>query len=152
MTMILSDTKSRYLSFQLGEEIFALEIGKVREILNYSKITRVPRMPGFLIGVINLRGHIVPVTDLRLKLGMTPAELTVDSCIVITETEIYEEPTVVGIMTDSVREVIELEPDQIFLPPKVGIRINPEFVKSIGRDDNLMMILDIDKVLAFEDV
>jgi purine-binding chemotaxis protein CheW len=109
-------------------------------------------MPKFLKGVINLRGHIVPVVDLRHKFGMVTAELTSDTCIVITETTIQGEPVIVGILTDSVREVINLEPEQIFLPPKVGIRINPEFVKHIGKHENLMMVLNIDRVLAFEEI
>jgi purine-binding chemotaxis protein CheW len=148
----LNDTKSQYLTFQIGEDVFALEIAKVHEILSYTRITRVPRMPKFLNGVINLRGHIVPVVDLRHKLGMAPSEMTSDTCIVITETTIQGEAVIVGILTDSVREVINLEPEQIFLPPKVGIRINPEFVKHIGKHENLMMILDIDRVLAFEEI
>lgn len=148
----MNDIKSQYLTFQIGEDIFALEIAKVHEILSYTRITRVPRMPKFLNGVINLRGHIVPVADLRYKLGMTPAEMTGDTCIVITETTIQGEAVIVGILTDSVREVIEIEPEQIFLPPKVGVRINPEFVKNIGRHDSLIIILDIDRVLAFEEI
>jgi len=148
----LNDTKNQYLTFQVGDDVFALEIDKVHEILTYTRITRVPRMPKFLKGVINLRGHIVPVTDLRHKLGMVPAELTSDTCIVITETAIQEESVIVGILTDSVREVINLEPEQIFLPPKVGIRINPEFIKRIGKHENLIMILDIDRILAFEEI
>ncbi len=148
----MNDTKNQYLTFQVGDDIFALEIDKVHEILTYTRITRVPRMPKFLKGVINLRGHIVPVVDLRHKFGMVTAELTSDTCIVITETTIQGEPVIVGILTDSVREVINLEPEQIFLPPKVGIRINPEFVKHIGKHENLMMVLNIDRVLAFEEI
>ncbi len=148
----MNDIKNQYLTFQVGDDIFALEIDKVHEILTYTRITRVPRMPKFLKGVINLRGHIVPVVDLRHKFGMVTAELTSDTCIVITETTIQGEPVIVGILTDSVREVINLEPEQIFLPPKVGIRINPEFVKHIGKHENLMMVLNIDRVLAFEEI
>ncbi len=139
----------QYLTFTLDDEVFALNIGKVREVLDYLTITKVPRMPEFLRGVINLRGNVVPVIDLRYKLGMGIIEQSVDTCIVIVEIMLDDEMTHMGALADSVKEVIALEPSQISPPPKLGIRIDNEFVKGMGKqDDKFLMILDIDKVLT----
>ena len=110
----------QYFTFTLGEEEFALEISRVREVLDYTAITKVPRMPPFLKGVINLRGNVVPVVDLRLKLGMSAIEKTVDTCIVIVDILIEEELTQMGALTDSVKEVIDLDPDEIAPPAQNG--------------------------------
>ena len=103
---------TQYLTFTLGEEDFALEIARVREVLDYTDITKVPRMPEFLRGVINLRGNVVPVVDLRLKLGMSAIERSVDTCIVIVDIMIDGEMIQMGALADSVKEVINLDPDQ----------------------------------------
>jgi purine-binding chemotaxis protein CheW len=139
----------QYLTFTLDDEVFALNIGKVREVLDYLTITKVPRMPEFLRGVINLRGNVVPVIDLRYKLGMGAIEQSVDTCIVIVEIMFDDEMTYMGALADSVKEVIALEPGQISPPPKLGIKIDNEFIKGMGKlDDKFLMILDIDKVLT----
>lgn len=139
----------QYLTFTLGEENFALEIIKVREVLDYTTITKVPRMPAFLRGVINLRGNVVPVIDLRLMLGMQAIQKTVDTCIVIVEIHIDGELTPIGALADSVKEVIDLDPNQIAPPPKLGIKLNNEFIKGMGKQgENFLIILDIDRVLS----
>ena len=139
----------QYLTFTLDDEVFALNIGKVREVLDYLTITKVPRMPEFLRGVINLRGNVVPVIDLRYKLGMGTIEQSVDTCIVIVEIMLDGEMTHMGALADSVKEVIALDPGQISPPPKLGIKIDNEFIKGMGKqDDKFLMILDIDKVLT----
>ena len=139
----------QYLTFTLDDEVFALNIGKVREVLDYLTITKVPRMPEFLRGVINLRGNVVPVIDLRYKLGMGTIEQSVDTCIVIVEIMLDGEMTHMGALADSVKEVIALDPGQISSPPKLGVKIDNEFIKGMGRqDDKFLMILDIDKVLT----
>jgi purine-binding chemotaxis protein CheW len=144
---------NQYLTFTLADEDFALDIGKVREVLDYTTITKVPRMPAFLRGVINLRGNVVPVVDLRYKLGMGTIEQSVDTCIVIVEIMIDNELTPMGALADSVKEVIDLNPEQISPPPKLGIRINNEFLRGMGsRDDRFLMILDIDKVLTADEL
>lgn len=143
------DEINQYLTFTLGNEDFGLDIGKVREVLDYTTITRVPRMPEYLSGVINLRGNVVPVIDLRYKLGMGAIEQTVDTCIVIVEIMIDDEIIHVGAIADSVKEVIDLDPSQISPPPKLGTRINNEFIKSMGsQGEKFLMILDIDKILT----
>jgi len=143
---------NQYLTFNLGEEEFAVEIGKVREVLDYTNITKVPKTPEFLRGVINLRGNVVPVIDLRLNLDMSPIVKTVDTCIVIVEVGTENEILHVGALTDSVQEVIDIDPTQIEPPPKLGTKLNTDFIRGMGkRGDNFIMILDIDKVLSIEE-
>jgi len=144
---------AQYLTFGLGEEEFALEITKVREVMDYTAITKVPRMPEFLSGVINLRGNVVPVIDLRLKLGMSATKKTADTCIVIMEIEVDGELIDMGALADSVQEVIDLDPAQIKPPPRLGTKLNTEFIQGMGkRDDKFLIILNIDKVLAVDEL
>lgn len=144
---------NQYLTFTLDDEDFALDIGKVREVLDYTTITKVPRMPAFLRGVINLRGNVVPVIDLRYKLGMGTIKQSVDTCIVIVEIMIDHELTHMGALADSVKEVINLDPGQISPPPKLGIKINNEFIKGMGKEgEKFLIILDIDKVLTADEL
>jgi purine-binding chemotaxis protein CheW len=144
---------NQYLTFKLGEEIYALDIRKVREVLEYTMVTKVPQTPPFMRGVINLRGGVVPVVDMRLKFGMEKTENTVNTCIIISEIVIDDETTVLGALADSVQEVIELEPGQIEPPPRMGARLNTEFIRGMGkRDGEFIIILDIDKVFSLEEV
>jgi len=144
---------NQYLTFVLDDEDFALEIMKVKEVLDYINITRVPRMPSYLCGVINLRGNVVPVIDLRLKLGMAKIQRTVDTCIVIMEIHIDGELVQMGALTDAVKGVIELEPKDIVAAPKLGTRLNTDFIRGMGKqDDQFIIILDIDRVLSADDI
>ncbi|MEE8552686.1 MAG: chemotaxis protein CheW [Desulfobacterales bacterium] len=144
---------NQYLTFKLDQEVYALEIGKVREVLDSSDVTKVPRMPDFMRGVINLRGKVLPVVDLRLKFGMTATEQTVDTCIIIMEIAIDGETTDLGAMADSVQEVLDLEGDQVEPAPKIGTRLNTEFIKGMGKKDKeFIIILDVDKVFSAEEL
>lgn len=144
---------TQYLTFKLQNEIFALDISKVREVLDFTSITKVPRTPEFMRGVINLRGSVVPVVDMRLKFGMSKTEKTVNTCIIIVEISLDGDTTVLGALADAVQEVIDLEPDQIEPPPKIGTKLNTEFIKGMGkRDSDFIIILDIDKVFSVEDI
>jgi len=143
----------QYLSFKLDEEEFALEIGKVREVLDLTKITKVPQTPDFVKGVINLRGAVVPVVDLKKKFGMLGTERTVHTRIIIGEVAIDGETTVLGALADAVHEVMDLEPENIEPAPRIGTRLNTEFLKGMGkRNEEFIMILDIDKVFSAEDL
>jgi purine-binding chemotaxis protein CheW len=143
----------QYLSFKLDEEEFALEISKVREVLDLTKITKVPQTPDFVKGVINLRGAVVPVVDLKRKFGMIETERTVHTRIIIGEVAIDGETTVLGALADAVHEVMDLEPENIEPAPKIGTRLNTEFLKGMGkRNEEFIMILDIDKVFSAEDL
>jgi len=144
---------TQYLTFTLGEEDFALEIDRVREVLDYTTITRVPRMPEYLRGVINLRGNVVSVIDLRLILGMSAIEKTVDTCIVIVEIDINGEQMQMGALADSVKKVIDLDQSRISPPPKIGTKLNSQFIKGMGKqDEKFLIILDIDRVLSDEEL
>lgn len=139
----------QYLTFKLGEDVFALDVEKVREVLDYTTITRIPRTPEFMRGVINLRGSVVPVVDLRLAFGMPATEKTVSTCIVVTEVSMEGENVVLGALADSVEEVIDLEPEQIQAGPRLGTSINTDFVRGMGRREaGFIVILDIDRVFA----
>jgi purine-binding chemotaxis protein CheW len=144
---------TQYLTFKFDDEVFALDISKIREVLDFTSITRVPRTPEFMRGVINLRGSVVPVVDLRLKFGMSKTEKTVNTCIIITEVTVDNATTVVGALADSVQEVLDLRPDHIEPAPKIGTRLNTEFIKGMGkRDNNFIIILDIDKVFSTDEL
>jgi purine-binding chemotaxis protein CheW len=144
---------AQYLTFKLDQELFAVDIAKVREVLEFTTVTKVPRTPDFMRGVINLRGNVVPVVDMRLKLGLSLTEKTVDTCVVITEVDVDGEKTVLGALADSVQEVIELDASQIMPPPRMGTRIDTEVIRGMGkRDDHFLIILDIDRVFTGDDV
>jgi purine-binding chemotaxis protein CheW len=139
----------QYLTFKLADEIFALDVGKVREILEITNITKVPQTPDFMRGVINLRGSVVPVIDMRLKFGMSPTEQTVNTCIIVVEVNMDGDTTILGALADSVQEVVEMEPESIEPAPHIGTKLNTDFIKGMGKvDTNFVMILDIDKVFS----
>ena len=144
---------TQYLTFKLADEVFALDIAKVREVLDYTDITKVPKTPDFMQGVINLRGSVVPVVDMRLKFGMTAIEKTVNTCIIIMEVTLDGETTVLGALADSVQEVLDLEPGQIEPAPRIGTRLRTEFLRGMGKQDHhFVMILDIDKVFSLDEL
>jgi purine-binding chemotaxis protein CheW len=149
-----SETETnQFLTFKLDEEIFALDIAKVREVLDFTTVTKVPQTPEFMRGVINLRGNVVPVLDLRLKFGMPITEKTVNTCIVITEIQMEGETLILGAMADSVQEVLDLEPEQIEPPPKIGAKLNIDFIRGMGkRGDDFIIILDIDRVFSDDEL
>ncbi len=122
----ITDTR-QYLSFKLDEEEFALDISKVREVLDITRITRVPRTPDYMKGVINLRGSVVPVVDLNRKFLIKDTERTLNTRIIIGEVELEGGHAVLGVLADAVHEVMELDPEQIEPAPKIGTGLNTEF-------------------------
>jgi len=144
---------TQYLTFKLEGEIFALDISKVREVLDFTAITKVPRTPEFMRGVINLRGNVVPVVDMRLKFGMTKTENTVNTCIIIVEIHLDGETTVLGALADAVQEVIELGSGQIEPAPKIGTRLKTDFIQGMGKQgEGFIIILDIDRVFSADEL
>jgi purine-binding chemotaxis protein CheW len=144
---------TQYLTFTLADEVFAVDVARAREILEMPAITKVPQVPLFMLGVINLRGCVVPVIDLRLKFGMQETAQTVNTCIIVVEVAMDGENIVLGALADSVQEVIEMEPSQIEAPPHIGTHLKSEFLKGMGKhDDRFVMILDIDKVFSDADL
>jgi purine-binding chemotaxis protein CheW len=151
-TVEMTETR-QYLTFRLGTEIFATEVSKVREVLDFTTITEIPRTPEFMSGVINLRGSVVPVVDMRLCLEMSRTERTTNTCIVVLEVLLENESIVIGALADSVEEVIDLEPDQIRPAPRIGSQIRTDFIKGMGkRDQQFITILDIDRVFSAEEL
>ncbi|HVN95003.1 MAG TPA: chemotaxis protein CheW [Syntrophorhabdaceae bacterium] len=148
----ITDTR-QYLTFQLGDEVFALDVSHVREILEFTTVTKVPRTPDYMRGVINLRGGVVPVLDMRLKFGMSLTEKTVNTCIIVVEVSFEGENIIMGALVDSVQEVFDLEPNQIEPAPKIGTQLKTEFIRGMGkRDDRFIILLDIDKIFSSDDV
>ena len=153
MDLSSSTQTTQYLTFRLDGETFAIEISRVREVLDFTVITKVPGTPDFVRGVINLRGNVVPVVDMRLKFGMTETEKTVNTCVIIVEIALDGETAVLGALADSVQEVIDFGPGQVEPAPKIGMRLNTEFIKGLGKrtgpgGDRFIIILDIDKVFS----
>ncbi len=147
------DEAVQYLTFKLDGESFATEISRVREVLEHTQVTPVPRSPEFMQGVINLRGSVVPVVDLRLQFGMPAVEPTVDTCIIIIEVNIEGTTTVLGALSDSVQEVIDLKPEQLEPAPKFGTRVNNDFVQHMGKlEDRFVIVLDMNKVFSIEQI
>ena len=143
----------QYLTFKLGDELFGVDVSKAREVLDYSEVTHVPQMPGYMLGVINLRGSVVPVINLRKKFGMADSEQTIDTCIIVIEIEIDGDIIVVGTMVDAVQEVLDLTEAQIEPPPRLGTKLNTEFIKGMGNiEDQFLIILDIDRVFTAEEL
>ena len=143
----------QYLTFKLGDELFGVDVSKAREVLDYSEVTHVPQMPGYMLGVINLRGSVVPVINLRKKFGMADSEQTIDTCIIVIEIEIDGDVIVVGTMVDAVQEVLDLTEAQIEPPPRLGTKLNTEFIKGMGNiEDQFLIILDIDRVFTAEEL
>lgn len=142
-------TTGQYLTFTLGGEVFALQIAKVREVLESTGVTDIPRTPEHMLGVINLRGHAVPVVDMRRKLGMRPTEQTVDTCIIILEVESGTEEIVMGALVDSVREVSEMADADIEAAPRLGGGGRDAWIRGMGRrEERFVIIVDVDEAFA----
>jgi purine-binding chemotaxis protein CheW len=140
---------TQYLTFMLAGENYAVEVDKVKEVLEFTKITHVPKMPPFMLGVINLRGSVVPVIDLRLKFGMDKTEKTVNTGIIVMEITFEGETVILGGLADSVQQVIDLDTANIEPAPRIGTRVDTEFIQGMGKyEDNFLIILDSDKVFS----
>ncbi len=152
MSAAITET-AQYLTFKLGDELFAIPVWQVREVLEASLITRVPTAPEYMQGVVNVRGKAIPVVDLRTKFGLPRNKETVNTRIVVMELELDGETTVLGGVADSVHEVIELEPGQINPPPRIAMRWRTELIRGMGRrGDEFVIILDMNAVFSCDEV
>src|SRR6202047_3911957 len=143
----------QHLTFMIGGEEFAVSLLKVKEIIEYDTITEVPKTPEWVRGVINLRGSVVPVIDLAVKFGQSPSVAGKLTCIVITEVECEGEATVMGVMLDSVRQVIDLKPQEIEEPPTFGTRVKVDYLLGMARaGKKFCLILDTEKVLSTDEL
>lgn len=139
----------RFLTFRIGGEIFGVEVIRAREILDYQEPTEIPRLPEEILGVVNLRGRIVPIIDLRCKFGLPAAAPTRESCLVILEVECDGEQTLAGVLADAVLEVLELAEEEIDPLPRMGTRLPAEYLRGLGKQGTkLFFLLDVDRVFA----
>lgn len=143
----------QYLTFMLGGEVFAIGILAIKEIIEYGNLTEVPMMPGYIRGVINLRGSVVPVVDLSARFGRKATELTRRTCIVIIEVVSEQEKQVLGVVVDAVNEVLEIPHGQIEPPPAFGAKIRTDFIRGMGKvESKFVIILNVNNVLSLEDM
>lgn len=139
----------RYLTFVLDKQQYAVPIMSVREINQLCDITPVPRTPSFILGVINLRGKIIPVADLRLKFGMSKSEFSKQTCIVVIETDVGQ----VGMVVDEVNDVVELHASHIEPPPQLGAKSEMQFLMGIGKlQDRVLILIDIHSALSSREI
>jgi purine-binding chemotaxis protein CheW len=140
---------NQYLTFCLDDEEYAVSVLRIREIIEYDTLTRVPSTPAWIRGVINLRGGVVPVVDLAVKLGLPERPVTRRTCIVIMEVELAGERTLMGVMADAVSQVVDMAASDIEPPPAFGTRVRVDYLKGMARAGRkFVLILDIDRVLS----
>lgn len=143
---------TQYLTFQMAGEEYAVELQRVREIIQLDAVTRVPSAPPWITGVVNLRGSVVPVVDLAVKFGMEPARITRWTCLVIVEVELEGEPVVMGVLADTVSQVLDLSADDIEAPPSFGTRVGSDHLVGMAKQGNrFALLLELDSVLTAED-
>lgn len=143
----------QYMTFKLGDELFAINVAQVREVLEVPLITKVPTAPQYMKGVVNVRGQSIPVVDLRVRFGLPKGTETVQTRIIVMELSLDGEVAILGGMADSVHEVIELEPGNINPPPKIAMRWRTEFIQGLGkRGDDFIIILDFNSVFSSDEL
>ncbi|HEY6005750.1 MAG TPA: chemotaxis protein CheW [Anaeromyxobacter sp.] len=144
--------RQQYLAFALAGGEYAVGILKVKEILQYEELTRVPSTPRSIRGILNLRGSVIPVVDLAVKFGLPETAVTKRTCVLVVETAFGGVPTVMGLVAEAVSEVIELGPDEIEEPPAFGTRVKVDHLVGMGKvGRRFVLLLDIDKVLSAEE-
>ena len=149
----VSETAGQYLTFNLGQEYFGLEILKVQEIIGVLKITSMPRTPEYVRGVINLRGKVVPVVDLRKRFEMSTTEDTEKTVIIVVQISHDDAFHTTGLLVDQVNEVLDVDESDIEMPPTMGDAGNIEFIRAMGKvNDNVVMLLDADKILGINEL
>ncbi len=143
----------KYLTFKLAQEEYGLEILKVQEIIRMQAVTKVPRTPDYLRGVINLRGKVIPVVDLRKKFNMDTCQDTEKTCIIVVQVDAGTAKVVMGTIIDEVKEVLDIKAENIEETPSFGASINTEFILGIGKiGQSVKILLDIDKVMSVSEM
>lgn len=144
---------SKYLTFLLGQETYGFEIQKVQEIIRLERITPVPRTPAFIRGVINLRGRMIPIVDMRLQFAMAEIPYTEKTCIVIVRVWRGEAEVTMGVIVDEVAEVLAIKEEQLSPPPPFGATINTDFILGLAQvNQRVITLLDIDLILSYDDL
>ncbi len=153
MSDSVQSADNQYLTFTLAGETYAVEVNKVKEVLEYTEVTKVPRTQEFMRGVINLRGSVVPVVDLRLKFDMGQTDQTIDTSIVVMEVTVDGDTVTLGTLADSVQEVIGLNDSQIEPAPSIGTKVDNRFIHGIGKvEEHFLIILDIDRIFRDDEI
>jgi purine-binding chemotaxis protein CheW len=153
MSNAVAQSTSKYLTFRLGDEAYAIEILKVQEIIGLIAVTRVPRAPAYFRGVINLRGKVVPVVDLRRKFGLEAIADTNRTCIIVAQIARNGAVATVGLIVDQVSEVTQIAAEQIDPPPSFGAVVDTRFIRGLGKlSQKVLIILDIDCVMTEEEM
>lgn len=144
---------NQYLTFSLNEETFGVDVLQVREVMDFTSVTKVPRSPDYMLGVINLRGSVVPVVDLKKKFAMPGKEISRDSCIVVLEIGLADEQILIGALADGVQEVLDLVEDQIEPAPRLGTGLNADFILGMGKvNEEFVILLDLQKIFTSEEL
>ena len=147
------DLEGKYLTFVLDKEEYGTGILKIKEIIGMLPVTTVPRTPEFVKGVINLRGKVIPVIDLRLRFGMIAAEYSERTCIIVVEIEKQSCTVMIGIVVDSVSEVLSIKAEEIEDVPAFGVNLNTDYISGIAKiGESVKILLDIDRVLSADEV
>ncbi len=148
-----SSIAGKYLTFRLAGEIYGLPILKVQEIIRLMKITRVPKAPSFVLGVVNLRGKVIPIINMRLKFGLETVEDTERTCIIVVQVAHRGQTITLGAVVDEVSEVLNLSAEQISKTPPMGASVDTEFIMGMGRlESNVIMLLDLDKAFSSQEL
>jgi len=149
----MTNESRQYMTFKLGDELFAIYVSQVREVLEVLQITKVPTAPPYMRGVVNVRGQSIPVVDLRLRFGLPSVADTVNTRVIVMELNIDGETAVIGGLADSVHEVIELVPGDINPPPRIAMRWRTDFILGMGkRGEEFIIILDVNAVFSSEEL
>ena len=153
MVKTIADREGKYLTFTLAEEEYGIGILKIKEIIGMMPITTVPRTPDFVKGVINLRGKVIPVVDLRLRFGMEAVEYNERTCIIVVEIEGHTGTILTGIVVDSVSEVLNIKGGDIEDTPIFGKKLNTDYILGMAKmEGGVKILLDIDQVLSNEEM
>jgi purine-binding chemotaxis protein CheW len=150
---VMVEKGGKFLSFSLAEEEYGIGILKVKEIIGMMNITVIPKTPDYVKGVINLRGKVIPVIDLRLKFGMVPVDYTERTCIIVVEVESETGTLLIGIVVDSVSEVLNVKSENIEPPPEFGTSLDTDYIVGMAKmDSGVKILLDINKVLRADEI
>lgn len=150
---IVADNTAQFLTFVLNNEVYGINILNIKEIIDYGNITKVPMMPEFIAGVINLRGNVVPVVDLALRFSQKPSVRTKRSSVVILDLKHEEQALEIGITVDAVNEVLDILSSEIEPSPSFGTKIRTDFISGMGKvNDQLLVLLDIGSILSIEEL
>jgi len=150
---VMAEREGKYLTFTLAEEEYGIGILKIKEIIGMMPITTVPQTPEFVKGVINLRGKVIPVVDLRLRFGMESIDYTERTCIIVVEIEGESGTVMIGIVVDAVSEVLNIKGEDIEDTPTFGTKLNTEYILGMAKTEgSVKILLDIDRVLSGEEI